>query len=395
MARLSVHFLAVMFILLVATAHAQVTEEIRDRVIARYGGADFDPGRWSASLSAEQRTDTAALLGSLRDPAIRRLDGTEARDFLNQMSSAVSPGIGLIELLCIDLTESDGRLTVVTPVPGTPAATADIRTGDVIVAIDGKATRTLTLHQAAHALLGESGSQVTLLMERGGQPLQKTIRREPFPVDAPLVSSRIVAVGGKRIGYLGILRFNPGVSTRAASAIATLQKQGIDALVVDLRNNPGGAVAEAIKVAGLFFPTDTPVAKLNKRGVIVETFKTQGDASFTGPLVVLQNAGSASAAEVVAGALRAAGRAKIVGERSFGKGLVHAMERLSDESILMVPIGRLITPDGTDILAHGVAPDIAVVDEDISVVHGRAASDSDKLFHAAAKEVTSVTISAG
>ncbi len=116
------------------------------------------PGRWSAGLSPEERANGLALLASLRDPAVRRLEASEARTFLNQMSSNIPPGIGLIELLCIDLAENDGRLTVITPVPGTPAAAADIRTGDVIVEIDGKATAALSLHRAAQALLGESGS---------------------------------------------------------------------------------------------------------------------------------------------------------------------------------------------------------------------------------------------
>jgi carboxyl-terminal processing protease len=383
------HWLTVMFTMLIATAHAQVPGEMRDRVMARYGRANFDPTRWSASLSPEQRTDGAALLASLRDPAVRWLDAAEAQNFLSQMSSAVAPGIGLIELLCIDLNEGDGRLTVVTPVPDTPAATADVRTGDVIVAIDGKATRMLSLHQAAHGLLGESGSQVTLLLERDGRTLQKMIRRAPFPANAPLVSSRVVEVNGKHIGYVGILRFNPDVAARAKSAIATLREQGIAALVLDLRNNPGGALSEAIKVAGLFLPNHTPAAGLDQRGSIVEKLETQGDATYAGPLVVLQNAGSASAAEVVAGALRAAGRAQIVGERSFGKGLVHSMERLSDGSVLMLPIGRLITPDGTDILAHGVAPDVEVVDQDISVIHGTAASNTDSIFSAAVRAVVS------
>lgn len=383
------HCFAVLFAMAIATPHAnaQLPDEIRDRVMARYGGADFDPDRWSASLTPEQLADGAEVLASLRDPAVRRLDATEARNFLSQMASAAEPGIGLIELLCIDLAEDDGRLTVVTPVPGTPAAASDVRTGDVIIAIDDKPTRSLSLHQAAHALLGEAGSQVTLDLERDGRTLQKTLRRAPFPVDAPLVSSRIVAVNDKRIGYVGILRFNPGVAAQARSVVATLQEQGIAALVLDLRNNPGGAVPEAIEVAGLFLANDTPVAELDKRGVIADTFKTQGDPTYTGPLVVLQNAGSASASEVVAGALRAARRSQIVGERSFGKGLVHSMERLADESVLMLPIGRLKTPDGIDILAHGIAPDVAVVDEDVSVIHGRAASSTDSIFDAAVQVV--------
>lgn len=386
-ARLLAHWFAVMSTMLIATAHAQAPGEMHDRVMARYGAAGFDPDRWAASLSPEQRADGAALLASLRDPAVRRLDATEARDFLSQMGSTVASGIGLIELLCIDLAESDGRLTVVTPVPGTPAAASDVRTGDVIVEIDGTPTRILSLHQAAQALLGESGSQVALLLERDGRTLQKTIRRAPFPADAPLVSSRVVMIDGKQIGYVGILRFNPGVAAQARSAVATLQEQGIAALVLDLRNNPGGAVPEAIEVAGLFLPEDTPVASLDKRGDITDTFRTRGGAAYTGPLVVLQNAGSASAAEVVAGALRAAGRSRIVGERSFGKGLVHSMERLSDGSVLMLPIGRLKTPDGIDILARGIAPDVEVADKDVPVVHGRAASSTDSIFDAGVRMV--------
>jgi len=369
---------------------ARVISEMHERVMNRYGGTGFDPGRWSAGLSPEERANGLALLASLRDPAVRRLEASEARTFLNQMSSNIPPGIGLIELLCIDLAENDGRLTVITPVPGTPAAAADIRTGDVIVEIDGKATAALSLHRAAQALLGESGSQVTLLLDRGGRTLQKTLRRAPFPADAPLVTHRVVMTEGQRIGYLGVLRFNPGVAAQAVSAMAALRDQRIDALALDLRNNPGGGLSEAIELAGLFLPEGTPVAALNTRGKIVETFKTRGgDVSYTGPLVVLQNAGSASAAEVIAGAIRAASRGRLVGEHTFGKGLVHSMERLPDESALMLPIGRLMTPDGIDILAHGISPDVPVADTDASVVHGRAATATDTLFNAAARIVAS------
>lgn len=373
----------------IATAHAQLPGEIRETVMARYGGAGFDPDRWSASLSPEQRADADALLASLRDPAVRRLDAGETRNFLDQMGSAVASGIGLIELLCIDLAEDDGRLTVVTPVPGTPAAESDVRTGDVIVAIDGTATATLSLHQSAQALLGEAGSEVTLVLERDGRILRKTLHRAPFPANVPSVSTRIVVVDGRRIGHVGILRFDPGVAAQAGAAITTLQEQGAIALVLDLRNNPGGTVAEAIAVAGLFLADGTPVAGLEARGDIVRTFRSEGDATYAGPLVVLQNTGSASAAEVVAGALRAAGRAQVVGEHSFGKGLVHAMERLSDGSVLMLPIGRLVTPDGIDILAHGIAPDVERVDAGVPVVRGGIAGETDALFHAGVEKLAS------
>jgi carboxyl-terminal processing protease len=391
-----------MAVLLLSTAQAQmllsqhqpaktsVLSEMRERLAARYGKADFDPDSWSEGLSVEQRADAAALLASLHDPAVRLLNAVEAQNFMSQMTSGGAPGIGLIELLCIDLAERDGRLTVVTPVPGTPAANSDIRTGDLIVEIDGKATRALSLHQASNALQGESGSQVTLVIDRNHRTLKKTIRRSDFPSDAPLVSSRIVTVESKPIGYLGILRFSPGVGAKAAAAVATLRQQGISALVLDLRNNPGGSVSEAITVAGLFLPDDTPVAALNKRGAISETLRSKGNAAYEGPLVVLQNAGSASAAEVVAGALRAFGRAKLVGERSFGKGLVHSMERLPDQSVLILPIGRLITPDGVDILAHGVAPDEDVADKDTPVIHDTAAGKSDLLFNTVVRTMVQV-----
>jgi carboxyl-terminal processing protease len=382
--------------LLLSTARAQmpneqpptqtsVVNEMRVRLTARYGRANFDPDRWSDSLSSEQRTDAAALLASLHDPAVRLLNAREAQNFISQMTSTMAPGIGLLELLCIDFAERDGRLTVVTTIPGTPAANSDIRTGDVMVEIDGKATRALSLHQAALALQGESGSSVIVVIDRGGRTLTKTIRRSDFPSDAPLLSSHVVTVESRPVGYLGILRFGPGVGAQAAAAVATLRQQGITALVLDLRNNPGGSVPEAITVAGTFLPDGTPIAEVNRRGKIAETFRSKGDAIYEGPLVVLQNAGSASAAEVVAGALRAFGRAKLVGERSFGKGLVHAMERLPDQSVLMLPVGRLITPDGVDILAHGVMPDKVAVDKNTPVIQKRAASKDDFVFNTAVR----------
>jgi carboxyl-terminal processing protease len=213
------------------------------------------------------------------------------------------------------------------------------------------------------------------------------MRRAEFSSDAPLVAGRVVTVRGKSVGYLGILRFGPGVGAKAAEALAGLRRQGIVALVLDLRSNPGGAMAEAITVAGLFLPNNTPIAGVSKRGLNAETLTSKGDSAYDGPLTVLQNAGSASAAEMVAGALRAAGRARLVGERSFGKGLVHTMEKLSDQSVLMMPIGRLITPDGADILAQGIAPDEVVADTDTPVVHDQAAAQSDRLFRIAALEM--------
>jgi carboxyl-terminal processing protease len=340
---------------------ASVLGEIRQLLATRYEKADFDPRSLSVGSLTDHGSDPTALVQSLNDPAVRLLNVPEAQNFLIQMTSGLWSGIGLIELLCI-VPAQDGRLTVVTPVPGTPAARADIRTGDVIVEIDGKVASDLSLHQAAVALQGERGSKVTVVIDRGGHTLKKAMRRAEFSSDAPLVSARAVTVRGKSVGYLGILRFASGVGAKAAEALAELRKQRIVALVLDLRNNPGGAMAEAITVAGLFLPNNTPIAGLSARGLNAETLTSKGDSAYDGPLRVLQNAGSASAAEMVAGALRAAGRASLVGERSFGKGLVHTMEKLSDQSVLMMPIGRLITPDGADILAQGIAPDEVVAD---------------------------------
>lgn len=365
---------------------APLYDEVRDRITERYGGKDFDPDRWLGK-SSPGPADVAGLIASLDDSSVRLLSPDDARRFFGQMQAPTAPGIGLIELLCIDYSGPDRRITVITPVPGTPAAAADVRTGDVILSIGGVATRDMSLHEAAVALQGKEGSLVELSIDRRGAILDKRIPTAPFPGGKPVVRSALIDVGDRRVGYVGILRFAPGSAAEAERALIDLQAAGMDALVLDLRNNPGGALQEAITVTELFLKSGDPIASLHGRSGLTRSFPASREPVVDVPMAVLVNAGTASASELVAGALQAHKRGRLFGERSAGKGLVHGAETLSDGTVLMMPIGRLMTPQGIDILGKGLTADTGVADTGTPVVHSKETTQADRMFWQAAHVV--------
>ncbi len=261
--------------------------------------------------------------------------------------------------LGIEITVKDRTLTVVAPIEGTPADRAGLAAGDRIVRIDGKPTKDLTLMEAVRRLRGPKGSKVTIGVLRDGwtEPKDFEIVREVIQVKS--IRSKDL---GEGIGYIRINSFQERTGKDLERAIDQLMKDGAKAFVLDLRNNPGGLLNQAVFVSDLF---------LDKGQLIVYTsgrMKNQ-DLRFTAehssnfpkfPMVVLVNAGSASASEIVAGALQDHKRAVVLGTKTFGKGSVQTVIPLSDGSGLRLTTAKYFTPKGRSIHGTGIEPDIMV-----------------------------------
>ena len=336
---------------------------VRDNYLdPSYGGVDWAAvGREYLGRSPAARDEAydviRSMLGRLGDPSVRFLAPEGWQALQADFAGVPRPGLGLTELLSVDIGARTRTLTIVTPEPNTPAARAGLQSGDVIAAIDGVATDTLDLGRAAVRMRGPVGSPVRLTIRRGDRRFDVTLTQEMLPALSDSAIGRARHEGGLTIGYVDFVRFVPGVSTAVRRELERLMDDGVDAWLLDLRNDGGGAVDELVALAEMFLGPDRPIASLPGRTDTLR-LRTSEPALTDLPLAVLVNTGSASAAEALSGALQANERAVVIGEPTFRKGLAHSAQPLSDGSVVMVPIGRLKTPRGRDILDEGIAPDI-------------------------------------
>lgn len=264
--------------------------------------------------------------------------------------------------LGIEVTQDQGFVKVVTPIDGTPAAKAGIKTGDYITKVDGKSLLGKTLDQAVEMMRGPVGSDVTLTLVRKGE-------KEPFDVKLTRDTIRMKAAHGKLIGHTAVLRltvFNEQTYSDMMDGLKEAEKQAgglknIDGVVLDLRNNPGGLLTQAIKVADAFLNKGEIVSTRGRQPQDDERFNaTPGDVIDGKPIVVLINGGSASASEIVTGALKDHHRAIVVGTKSFGKGSVQTLIPLKGDGAMRLTTARYYTPSGRSIQALGIQPDIVV-----------------------------------
>jgi carboxyl-terminal processing protease len=287
------------------------------------------------------------------DPHSSYMTVEEMNDF-QQESSGSFTGVG------VEISTRDSVLTVVAPIEGTPAAKAGMRSGDQIIAIDDKPTKDMSVGDAVKAIRGPKGSKVLIGVHRPGQEriLTLTIIRDFIPLRS--VRSEELAPG---IGYIQITNFQVDTAQEVEKALKTLAaKTPLTGLVLDLRNDPGGLLDQSIRVSGIFMG---PVPVVETRGRVDDqnmVYNSEQEAvlSLKCPIVVLVNEGSASASEIVAGAMQDYGRAVILGARTFGKGSVQSVVRLPDGSGLRLTTARFYTPSGRSIQTDGIAPDIEV-----------------------------------
>jgi carboxyl-terminal processing protease len=343
------------------TEEQKLVSEVWRIVNRAYLDDTFNHQNWAAvrqkALQKPLKDEKAAyvaiqnMLKSLDDPFTRFLDPEQYRS-LQVNTSGELTGVGLQ----IALNPQTGKLEVVSPIEGSPAEQAGIQPRDRIVKIEGMSTDNLTLDEAAARMRGPIGSIVTLLIERDGDGAKEVrVMRDRITLN-PVVAELRSSPQGTSIGYLRLTQFNANASTELAHAISSLEKKGADAYILDLRNNPGGLLQAGIEIARLWLDSGTIVYTVNRQG-IQGSFEAFGPALTDDPLVILVNQGTASASEILAGALQDNQRAKLVGETTFGKGLIQSLFELGDGSGLAVTIAKYETPTHRDINKLGIKPD--------------------------------------
>jgi carboxyl-terminal processing protease len=257
----------------------------------------------------------------------------------------------------IQIGVKDNTLTVIAPIEDTPAFQAGIKAGDKIVKINSEPTRNMALEDAVSKMRGAPKTSVTISVLREGwkEPRDFTMTREIVKIKS--VKSRVIEGG---IGYVKISQFQEQTASDLAAAIKALEDKKVTALILDLRNDPGGLLNSAIDVAGQFLPKGKLVVYTKTRSGEKSEFRTEDGNPFTQPMIVLVNQGSASASEIVAGALKDWNRAVILGTQTFGKGSVQTVIPLSDGAGLRLTTAKYYTPKGTSIQNTGITPDIEV-----------------------------------
>lgn len=305
---------------------------------------------------------TAAMKGMLAslDPHSQFMDPDDFRDMQEDTRSRFN-GLG------IEVSMKNGLPTVVTPMEDTPAARAGILSGDQILKINGASTERMELQDAVNLLRGPAGGKVTLTLLRPSTKEVKdyTLERTEIKVQS-VKAARLLdpeLTGAFKIGYVRLIQFNEPTADELSKALDQLQKQGMQALVLDLRNNPGGLLNSAVDVCAQFLPANTPVVSTQGRVASQQREYTTPSTVKERPhfpMVVLANEGSASGAEIVCGALKDLHRAVIVGETTFGKGSVQNVMQLPDGSALRFTTAKYYTPSKQVIHGNGVSPNIRV-----------------------------------
>lgn len=299
-----------------------------------------------------------ALRGMLQslDPHSQFMDPQMFTDMKNDTAGEFG-GLGIV------IGMRDGILTVIAPMEDTPAFRAGILPGDRIISIDGESTENLTLQEAVHKMRGEPGTKVKIKIVRiKPQEIKETeIVREVIKVE----SIKGAAILGDHIGYIRVAQFSEPTADALRKAVEKLRAEGMNALVLDLRNNPGGLLGSAVDVSQMFLKNGQIIVSTKGRPGLIggpNEYSAKGKNHYLDfPLVILVNGGSASAAEIVAGALQDQRRAVLLGEKTFGKGSVQSVMPLNDGSAIRMTTAKYYTPSGRMIHDKGIEPDVVVL----------------------------------
>ncbi len=293
------------------------------------------------------------MLSTLDDPYTRFLDPREFKEMQIDTSGELS-GVGI--QLSVD--KETKELVVVSPIDGSPASRAGVLPKDVIVSIDGKSTKGMSTEDAVKLIRGKAGTSVKLVLRRKGQLLDTPLTRELIEIHA--VNHQVnTTADGTKIGYIRLKQFSATATKDMRAAVRDLEAQGVQGYVLDLRSNPGGLLVASVEIARQWINEGIIVSTKTRDG-IQDVKRATGQALTTKPMVVLVNEGSASASEILSGALQDNNRAVLVGQKTFGKGLVQSVRGLSDGSGMTVTIAKYLTPRNRDIHKHGIDPDVPV-----------------------------------
>ncbi len=293
------------------------------------------------------------MLKNLNDPYTRFMDPKEFRD-LQVETSGQLVGVGIQ----LSQDEKTKKLVVIAPIEDTPASKAGILSKDIIIRIDGKSTAGMDVNKAVQLIRGKEGTSVKLTIQRDArQVIDFNLRRQQIEIHPVEAKFRPKELGG--VGYIRLKQFSANAATEMSAAIEKLEKQGATGYILDLRSNPGGLLYGAIDIARMWLNDGKIVSTVNRQGT-GDIQSANSTAITNKPLVVMVDGGSASASEILAGALQDNKRAQLVGAKTFGKGLVQSVRPLAGGAGMAVTIAKYYTPNGKDINHSGIKPDIEV-----------------------------------
>ncbi|MEM8777881.1 MAG: carboxyl-terminal processing protease CtpC [Cyanobacteria bacterium P01_G01_bin.49] len=292
------------------------------------------------------------MLEPLGDPYTRFMDPEEFKNMQIDTSGELT-GVGIQ----ITKDEETKELTVVAPIEDTPAFEAGILARDVIIKIDGKSTQGMEVEDAVKLIRGKPGSKVNLTIRRAEKELDYSIVRARIELHP--VRARIEETPAGKIGYIRLTQFSSQAGEEMRDAIQEAEAANVNGYILDLRSNPGGLLYASVEIARMWFDQGKIVSTVSRTGE-VEAQQANSRALTDKPLVVLVDGGSASASEILSGALQDNKRATLVGSKTFGKGLVQSVRGLGDGSGLAVTIAKYLTPSGRDINKNGIQPDVVL-----------------------------------
>ncbi|MBA3678820.1 S41 family peptidase [Candidatus Saccharibacteria bacterium] len=363
MAVIAVAFFVIGFMFNAAGAHVQIGPNTQSKTaidLTKFWQInDILHKKFDGDISTDKQSEGAivGMVASLGDPYTTYLTEKANKELANQLSGKLS-GIG------IEMGIKNNKLTVIAPIDGTPAAKAGLRAGDLIIGVDGQDTSNMTIDEAVTKIRGDKGTEVKLnIIHPGGSPQVIAITREDIKV--PSVTSEI-KLGN--IGYIKIRTFGAETAADVSKAAGEFAAQGVKAVIVDVRDDPGGYLDGAVKISSEFVSSGTIVEERSRTGQNKVLTALSGGQLTKVPVIMLVNGGSASASEIMAGALHDNGRATLVGEKTFGKGSVQEVICLSGLNLgsdckgdsLKVTVAHWYTPKGINISKEGIKPDIEV-----------------------------------
>jgi carboxyl-terminal processing protease len=340
-----------------------VVDEVWQIVNQEYVDNTFNKVDWQATrqqllsknyTSKEQAYEAIReALKPLGDRYTRFLDPEQFKSLTNQTSGELS-GIGIR----MGLQEQTKGLIIVEPIENSPASKANLKAGDGILEIDGKSTKGMNLEDASALIRGEVGTPLTLKISRDGKGIFD-VSLTRAQIELPAVRYTLKQEGQMRVGYISLNEFSSHAPDQMQKAIKSLGEQKVNAYVLDLRGNPGGLLQASVEIARMWIDSGAIVRTVDRKGGKQE-FSANHTSLTPLPLAVLVDGNSASASEILSGALKDSKRATVVGSQTFGKAVVQSVHPLSDGSGLAVTISRYYPPSGADINNKGITPDIKV-----------------------------------
>jgi carboxyl-terminal processing protease len=340
----------------------ELIDEVWQIIEKSYVDGTFNQVDWTAVrneyLNRSYTTDEQAyeaireMLDKLDDPYTRFMDPEEFKNMQIDTSGELT-GVG------IQLTqdEESKKLIVISPIEDSPAFDAGVQAQDIILKIDDQSTKDMDINDAVKLIRGPVGTQVTLTIKRGNEEIVVPINRAKIEIHPVRYSTQNSSTG--TVGYIRLNTFSANAADEMREAITDLEKQNVSGYILDLRSNPGGLLYASIEIARMLMDEGDIVSTVDRRGEL-DRQRANNRALTDKPMVVLIDGGSASASEILSGALQDNERALLVGSKSFGKGLVQSVRGVGNGSGLAVTIAKYFTPDGRDINHEGIEPDVKV-----------------------------------